>query len=438
MSEPSGFGAAVAAVRPAKASAGLGRNFVAMLVWQIGNYLVPLATFPYLTRVLGPEHFGVLSYVIAMTVYGTVFTEWGFNLSGPQAVIKHRDDPVALNELIWSTISAKACLCFVSFGILLVALCFHRQAGVAMPAVLLSWLIVVGNVITLNWLLQGLERFSLFATVSIAGRFITLPLTFLFVRNPGDVAAAVAIQAAAPILTGLFSLEVARRLGLLRRPHASWRSLWQRIAQGADMFVSTASVSLFSATNAIILGSMAGTYQVGIYAAADRLRTVGNMVPAQINTVLYPRISALFLDNKRSAARLALFGAIATIATTGAGVLAATLFGGPLTRLVLGNQYQGSSSVLTLLCIATLFGNLAYFLGLQVLVPFGGTRKRSRVMLAAGVTNIALAVLLVPKFGANGAATAFLIVEAVILVVYLFIIVRTPLIRAHFTQLLQR
>jgi O-antigen/teichoic acid export membrane protein len=438
MSESSGIGTATAAARATKSSEGVGRNFVAMLVWQIGNLLVPLATFPYLTRVLGPSQFGVLSYVIAITVYGTIFTEWGFNLSGPQAVIKCRNDPVALNELIWSTIGAKACLCFISFGILLVVLRFDRQAGVAMSTVLLSWLIVIGNVITLSWLLQGLERFSLFATVSIAGRLVTVPLTFLFVRNSSDVAAAVVIQAAAPILTGFVSLEVARRLGLLRRPHVSWHSMWQRVVQGADMFVATASVTLFSATNAIILGSMAGTYQVGIYAAADRLKMAGNIVPAQINTVLYPRVSALFLDNRRSAARLAFLGVIATIATTGAGVLVAVLYGGPLTRLVLGNQYQGSGSVLTLLCIATLFGNLAYLLGLQVLVPFGGTRKRSRVMLAAGVTNIVLAVLLVPKFGADGAAIAFLIAEAAILVVYLFMIVRTPPLRAHFTQLLDR
>jgi O-antigen/teichoic acid export membrane protein len=437
MSESSGIGAATAA-RATKSSAGVGRNFVAMLVWQIGNLLVPLATFPYLTRVLGPSQFGVLSYVVAITVYGTIFTEWGFNLSGPQAVIKCRNDPIALNELIWSTIGAKACLCLISFGILLVALHFDRQAGVAMSTVLLSWLIVIGNVITLSWLLQGLERFSLFATVSIAGRLVTVPLTFLFVRNSSDVAAAVAIQAAAPILTGFVSLEVARRLGLLRRPHVSWRSMWQRVVQGTDMFVATASVTLFSATNAIILGSMAGTYQVGIYAAADRLKMAGNIVPAQINTVLYPRISALFLDNRRSAAKLAFLGVIATIATTGAGVLVAVLYGGPLTRLVLGNQYQGSGSVLTLLCVATLFGNVAYLLGLQVLVPFGGTRKRSRVMLAAGVTNIVLAVLLVPKFGADGAAIAFLIAEAAILVVYFFMIVRTPPLRAHFTQLLDR
>lgn len=58
-------------------AAGLGRNLAAMLLWQIGMYVVPLATFPYLTRVLGPAQFGVVGYVTALTVYGTILTEWG-------------------------------------------------------------------------------------------------------------------------------------------------------------------------------------------------------------------------------------------------------------------------------------------------------------------------------------------------------------------------
>jgi O-antigen/teichoic acid export membrane protein len=424
------------------AGSGLGRNFAAMLVWQVGTYLVPLATFPYLTRILGPSGFGALGYVTAIAVYGMVFTEWGFNLSGPQAVVSCRDRPDQINELIWSTIGAKACLCLISFAGLLLLLHFDSQAASMKNAALLAWLAVVGNVFTLNWLLQGLERFSMFATVALVGRFITLPLTFIFVRHSGDVASAVAIQSASSVLTGLLSVVAAIRLNLIRRPDVSLESLWRRIKEGTDMFVSTASVSLFSATNFIILGNLGGgTYQVGLYAAADRLKTVGNMVPAQINTVLYPRVSALFLEGigrRRAAAKLTLLGVVATVVTTASGVALLGSLSGPVTRIILGKTYAGSGAVLTLLCLATLFGNVAYILGLQVLVPFGGTRWRSRVMLAAGTLNIALAFMLVPHFGATGAAMAFLVAEATIFSAYLALITAKPILRGHFTQLLIR
>jgi O-antigen/teichoic acid export membrane protein len=419
-----------------RAGKGLARNFASMLVWQIGNYLVPLATFPYLTRVLGPSGFGVLGYVMAIAVYGTVLTEWGFNLSGPQAVVAVRKNPLELNNLIWSTIGAKACLCVISFVIVLVVTHFDTQAASARAAILMSWLVVVGNVFTLSWLLQGLEKFSLFATVSLAGRFITLPLTFVFVHKPSDIVIAAGIQATAPLLTAVFSMVAAQRLGVLRQPIFSLRLIRQRIARSTEMFVSSASVTLFGATNTVILASLVGPYQVGLYVAADRLKTVGNMVPAQINTILYPRISALVIDAPRSAAKLTVIGLIVTAVTTTLGVLTLSFLSEHLTTLVLGRAFHDSATVLRLLCAATLFGNLAYFLGLQVLVPFADSRKRSIVMLVAGCLSIALSLVLVPRFGADGAAASFLIAEIAIFLAYLVIIVRSAPMRAYFKQIM--
>ncbi|MCX5544993.1 oligosaccharide flippase family protein [Paraburkholderia sp. CNPSo 3076] len=202
----------------------LSRNLFAMIAWQVGNYLVPLATFPYLTRMLGPTNFGILSYASAIAVYGVLWTDWGFNLSGPRAIVECRGDKAAINELIWSIIFAKALLCLVSLLALGIAMRFDRHAAAALPVVLMSWITVVSNVFTLNWVLQGLERFSLFAVVSLAGRFATLPLIFVFVKSADDIAIAAAIQALAPCLTGLFSLLMVRPLGLLGLPGRAWRS----------------------------------------------------------------------------------------------------------------------------------------------------------------------------------------------------------------------
>jgi O-antigen/teichoic acid export membrane protein len=414
---------------------GVVRNLLAMIVWQVGNYLVPLATFPYLTHVLGPTGFGILGYAGAVAVYGVLWTEWGFNLSGPRSVVACRGDRDAINELIWSVVSAKALLCLASVVILGISLYFDRNAAAVLPVVIVSWLPVVSNVFTLNWVLQGVERFQLFATVSLAGRFLTLPLIFVFVKAPGDVAVAAAIQGLAPLLTAVFSLLMVRKLGMLGRPALSWRSMVRRLSQGVDMFLSTISVSMFGVTNTVILASLCGPYQVGIYTAADRIKTVGNMVPAQINTVLYPRVSALMLDKQRAAARLTVLGVIATIGITGIGILAITALSGVVTEKLLGDGFSATAPVLKILCLATGFGNLAYLLGLQVLVPFSHGRFRSIVMLLAGVLNIALSFFLIPRFEARGAAFAFLIAEASILIVFISAITGSSRMRKHFTQI---
>ncbi|RQR66322.1 flippase [Burkholderia sp. Bp9125] len=432
-------GAAGAAAGPKRPAAGLGRNFAAMLLWQVGSYLVPLVTFPYLTRVLGPSQFGVVSYVTALTVYGTVLTEWGFNLSGPRAVAQAQHDRRTLNGLVWAVIGAKGCLCIVSAAILALVACVDRQMDGLGVALAIGWLGVAANVFTLNWLLQGLERFSAFAAIALASRFATFPLVFWLVKSSSDVNAAVGIQAVAALLVALGSLLAAHRHGLLGRPRCTWAAVRAQLAGSMDMFISTASVSLFSATNTLILGSFSGAYQVGLYASADKLKTVGNMVPAQINSVLYPRIAALFAQRHeqgaRAAARLTVLGVAAIALTTGIGLAVCLTLSDVLTRLVLGNQFVEAATIVNWLCLSTLFGNLAYFLGLQVLVPFGGASRRARAMLAAGAFNVLLACVLVPRFGARGAALAYLTAEASLLAVYAMWIVRSPPLRAHFMQL---
>lgn len=404
----------------------------------VGNYLASFATFPYLTRVLGPTHFGILSYAMAMAAYGILLTEWGFNLSGPKAVVDCRGNRQALHELIWSVVGAKACLCVVSFVVLALLFCFNRHLAESGWVVLWSWLGVVANVLTLYWLFQGLERFRLIAAMVFANRMVTLPLTFLLVHGPDDVAIAAAIQASGPVISALLSVVIAGHRGLLCWPSTSPHAIWRRLKGGADMFVATASISLFGVANTVILASFAGPFQVGIYAAADKIKTVGNLVPAQLCSVLYPRVTAILHDNPKLAAKLTLIGAAVTVLITLAGVAFFGSFSEWVTRIVLGGEFHGASAVLVVLCCSTLFGNLAYFLGLQVLVPFGESRKRSLVILGAGIVNVALSLALTPHYGAMGAAVSFLIAEALVLVVYVVSIARVPRACIYFRLGLER
>ena len=57
------------------------RNTLILALSQASIYLLPLVTTPYLARVLGAEHFGLLG--IASNIIGNllIFTDWGFSLS---------------------------------------------------------------------------------------------------------------------------------------------------------------------------------------------------------------------------------------------------------------------------------------------------------------------------------------------------------------------
>ena len=101
----------------------LGENIASLSTLQVLNYAVPLATVPYLLRVLGPTQFGLLSFAQAVVLYSDLVTDYGFSLSATRAVAACRDEPEQLARIFWRTMFAKIAL-LLATGAVLAALVF--------------------------------------------------------------------------------------------------------------------------------------------------------------------------------------------------------------------------------------------------------------------------------------------------------------------------
>jgi PST family polysaccharide transporter len=79
----------------------LWENIASLSTLQALNYAVPLATVPYLVRVLGFAQFGLLSFAQALIIYFDLIADYGFNLSATRAVAAHRHEPDFLARIFW-------------------------------------------------------------------------------------------------------------------------------------------------------------------------------------------------------------------------------------------------------------------------------------------------------------------------------------------------
>ena len=59
----------------------LAENIVWLTSLQALNYLLPMATVPYLIRVLGATEYGVMAFAVTLTQYLVILNDYGFNLS---------------------------------------------------------------------------------------------------------------------------------------------------------------------------------------------------------------------------------------------------------------------------------------------------------------------------------------------------------------------
>jgi len=193
----------------------LGKNIVALSILQFMNYVVPIVTVPYLTRVLGPERFGLLAFAQAVIVYFDLITDYGFNLSATRKIATHRDDPEMLSQVFWSTIAAKVTLmlaCGAVLALLLQVVPALRKDALLYEA---AFLTVIGSAVFPVWLFQGVEQMKFLTLGHSVARLLSIPALLLLVKQSDDYVLAAAVQGAVPIVAAIIIVPaVWKRMGI--------------------------------------------------------------------------------------------------------------------------------------------------------------------------------------------------------------------------------
>lgn len=184
------------------------------------------------------------------------------------------------------------------------------------------------------------------------------------------------------------------------------------LVESLPLLLNAAMVMAYMRIDMVMLGAMAPPSELGIYAAAVRLCEAWYFIPI---TIIHATTASLLRAKAHGQAlyqrrlRQLLQGLVLFVYAVSVG---ATLVADPLIRLLFRDAFAGAAPVLSLYIWATLFivlstGSSAYLVneGLRWLLP---------IRAAAGaVLNIALNLLLIPAYGAIGAAIATLISYAV-------------------------
>ena len=384
----------------------LRRNIASLFAVQIASYAAPLATLPWLTRVLGPANFGRLGFCAAVTGYFVLFADYGFNLSATRQIAVQSDDRVGRSKIFWNTITVKALLATAGFPFLLLLTFLGHRFAEERTLLLINYLTVLGAVLTPSWYFLGTERQAVLSGITIAVRIISVPAIFLFVRSSQDVRIAVLIPSGMTIIGGVLCLMLLMKDGQLDRFKFDGGELVAVLRDGWHLFVSTASISLYQATNTVVLGLVAGNAAVGHYSAAEKVVQACQGLLTPIGQSVYPRISRLMNESRASA--FALIRKVLRLQGCATLALSALLlvFAPLIVRLLYGRDYLETVSVLRWLAVLPFLVGLSNVFGVQTLLAMGMNRLVSRILVIAGALNVAALFVLTHWFGAEGAAMA--------------------------------
>ncbi|HDR7253085.1 TPA: flippase [Bacillus pacificus] len=397
-------------------------NFLSLLSVQGVNYLLPLITLPYLLRTLGPEKFGVIAFAQALIQYFVLLTDYGFNLTATKSISINREDKRELSRIFSTVMSIKLILMVISFIILICILCVFDKFGYYWEVYVLTFGMVLGNVLFPIWFFQGLESMKVISILNaISKLFFTISL-FIFVKTAGDFYLVPALTSVGYIAVGIISLVIIKKKYQLIIVKPKFGDMQKELREGWDIFISTIAVSLYTISNTFILGIFTNNLITGYYASAEKLINAINGLINPISQTIFPHLSRIVRDSKDEALKfIRKVLKLNSIIFLGISILV-FLFSELIVDLVFGPDYRESILVLRILSPLPLLVSISNILGVQVMINFGYKKVFSRILMFSSAINIILAAILVPLYNHIGTAIALLLIELIvtgIMVIYL-------------------
>jgi polysaccharide transporter, PST family len=398
----------------AVAQSQLARNIASLYGVHLVNYLLPLVTVGYLSRILGPEGWGELAFAQGIALCIATFVEYGFNLSATREVARHRDDRERMRSLLAGVFGAKLLLGAVAA----VATCalwpflplLHGKPELASISVL--WGVAQGS--TALWFLQGYERLGKISIFDIAVKIGVVICICLLVRSRQDIWLVLSLYAAGSMIATAVSVTFAVKEVGFSMP--LWSNIWHALCLGWSMFLYRGSATLYTTANIFVLGLMASPQVVGYYAGAEKIGRSPVSLLWPFSVALYPRIASVAHRSRQSTQRLEHLS-LAVLGSAGVLMGLALYFCAPLlVRLLLGPSFAPAVPTLQVLAALCPLVAINIFIGMHCLMPAGLDRPLIIVTFVSGLASLLLAALLAPRFGSVGMAWAVTSAEVFVLI----------------------
>lgn len=389
-------------------------NVSMLSIVQIANVLIPLATLPYLARVMGAEAFGQFALCFAMLQYVVLIAEYGFNLSATKAVVLMRSDKPELSKIFWTVILCKLALLLVAWGVVWLWVANTEKFSALRSLICWGLPYVLGVILFPQWLLQGLDRMREMAWASVLGKVALLPMLFWGVDGSADLSLAVGLTGVSSVITAMVALWLIARSAALSWHLPNRSSIRSAFSDGAYIFASSVATNIYSASVVVFLGYVSGAAEVASYTVADKLRQAVQIMLTPVQQALYPRMSELMRQDVHQAFRLTRkILPILFLYCLAGGLLLA--FGAePLIEWIFGKDYASAVPVLRVFAFLPLVVAVSGLFGVQILTGSGRQRVVFRALLVGSSVCAIVIYPLSNRWGAVGASIAVFLTELVI------------------------
>ena len=394
-------------------------NFVMNLILTASNFLFPLITFPYVSRVLQVEANGILAYVTSIVSYFSLVASLGIPTYGIRAAATVRDDKRKLSKVVQELLIINIVLVGFVLIIYFIMLFTFPSMLVYRELFYINAIGIVLNVLGVNWFFQAIEQYDYITVRSIIFLILSIVLKFIFLHQPIDY-----------IIYGLILVFSSAGSNIL-----NFKRLFQYITLKKQdkyefvphfkpiliLFAQSLVISIYTNLDLIMLGSIKDSYEVGLYTAATKLKLILLSIVNSLGNVLLPRMSYYAKRNmKEQFERITAQALNFTLFISFPLAVFFTLNAKESLFLLAGEQYLGAVLSMQFLTIAVIPIGITGILGIQVLTPLEKEKYLLISVIVGAVIDLLLNFTLISSYGSSGAAFATMIAEFAVLLVQIY------------------
>ncbi|PWM80291.1 MAG: sugar transporter [Clostridium sp.] len=386
-------------------------NAILNLIKQTCQIIFPLITFPYISRILGPEGYGEYSFSSTIVNYFLLLSSFGISSYSIREGAKIRNNGILFNTFANQVFTINVLTMLVSYSAMVVLLTINPKIQQYMVLIIIQSIAMFLNTVGADWINVVYEDYLYITVRYIVIQIVALFSIFMFVKSREDVYKYCLISVLASNGGNIINCFYIRRytsLQLTMKPN-----FHKHFVSMLILFVNSIAITIYVNADITMLGMYYSDEVVGVYSFSSKIYNLLKMMINAIVVVTVPKMAALvecdtnkyknYIQSISSGITIILLPVAIGLCCMSTSII--TLAG--------GKQYQVGTSALRILSVAMIPAIYASITTNCVLIASGKEKYCLKATIISALINISMNFIFIPYIGLCGAAITTVIAEIV-------------------------
>lgn len=390
------------------------KNFLMNCILTVSTFLLPLITTPYVTRVLQPKGIGIVTYAQSTANIFLLFVMLGIPTYGIKVVSQHRDSREELSQNVFEIIFINIIMCLLT--IIVYCLYIHNLENEEKLIYAIFGVMLLSNPIGVEWLYQGLEKYTYITIRTLIFKFIALIGIFLFVKNKEDVLTYAFFTVFALVASNIFNFISLHKY--VMKVQIELKKIIVHIKPIFIFFTMSIATTVYTNLDNIMLGKLCNATEVGYYSIVVKMRSLLLSIVTSLGGVLLPRMSYYIKNDLNSEFYQVSKKVMHFVFLISTPLLCFfTLMSDVSIYIFAGKAFLPAGKAFRAILPTIVFVGMSNLIGIQMFVPMNKEKIALKSVVFGAIVDFGLNLFFIPLFGAVGAALATMIAEIVVLLV---------------------